>query len=179
MIKIISNIKEFLKRYREKVAILKQVMDNLAQILAEKMSNDMKNLIQTDKRWQEHGNLSTIDTVDFRIEATSPQSVKVYVGENLPKFEMSDGTLVNPAFFIEFGFGILGQNKPKQNHEEYNWEYNIRGHKESWFFWYDGILMESKGREGINFIYTTMDNYRQNLVAYFRQLLGEQANGGI
>ena len=28
---------------------------------------------------------------------------------------MSDGTLVNPVYFIEFGFGIEGQENPMQN----------------------------------------------------------------
>ena len=176
MIKITSNIKAVLKSYRQKVEKIKNAMENIAYTLAERMCNDMKNLIQTDKRWQEHGNLSTIDTVDFRIEQSGLNSMKIYIGENLPKFEMTDGTLVNPAFFIEFGFGLIGQSKPKQNHEKYNWEYNIRGHKESWFFWYDGILMESEGREGINFIYTVMDEYRQNGAKYFKELLEGQFN---
>jgi hypothetical protein len=179
MIKVTSNINEFLKHYKKRVVNFKVVLDSLAEKLAKRMADDMKNLIQSDKRWQEHGNLSRINDVDFRIEPLSENSVRVHIGENLPKFTMTDGKLVNPAFFIEFGFGIVGQSKPKENHEKYQWEYNIRGHKDSWLFWYEGILMESEGREGINFIYNTIDKYRVGWKYYLKELLEEQANGGI
>lgn len=177
MIKVSSNINEFLKHYKKRIHNFKDMLDNLAEKLARRMSDDMKNIIQSDRRWQEHGNLSQIDNVDFTIEKINGSTVKVSVGENLPKFKMTDGTLVNPAFFIEFGFGIVGENKPKEGKDRYGWEYNIRGHKESWFFWYDGILMESEGREGVNFIYQTMDNYRKNLQKYIKELLEGQENG--
>lgn len=171
MITVKSNINEFLKNYKKRIANFKIMLNQLAVKLAERMSEDMKKRIQEDTRWKEHGNLSTINNVDFTIEPIGENSVKVIVGKNLPKFEMSDGTLVNPAFFIEFGFGIEGQDKPKENHDKYNWQYNIRGHEDSWFFWYDGILMESKGREGINFIYNVLEEYRTNWQQYLKELM--------
>lgn len=176
MIKVTSNINEFLKNYKKKIDNFNTRLSVIAEKLAKKMSDDMKQFIQRNKRWQEHGNLSKISDVNFRIENLNNNSVRVHIGENLPKFIMQDGTLVNPAFFIEFGFGIAGENKPMQNHEKYQWEYNIKGHKESWFFWYEGILMESEGREGINFIYLTLDEYRKNWKQYLKELM-EQNNG--
>ena len=177
MIKITSNIDEFLKNYKKKVQNFEETINNIAEKLAIRMSNDMKNMIFNDMRWQEHGNLSRINDVDFRVEKINQNSVRVYIGETLPKFIMTDGTLVNPAFFIEFGFGIAGQENPMKNHDKYQWESNIRGHKDSWFFWYDCILMESKGTEGINFMYNTIKNYKDNWKQYLKELLEEQGNG--
>ena len=177
MISVKSNIKGFIENYKKKVANLNIVLNNIANKLAEKMSTDMKSLIQTDSKWKEHGNLSKINNVDFRIEPISQNSVRVHIGEKLPKFEMSDGTLVNPAFFIEFGFGIIGQNSPKQGAEKHDWQYNIRGHKDAWYFWYEGVLMESEGREGINFMYNTIQRYKDNWQNYLKELLKENANG--
>lgn len=177
MIKLTSNVKQFSENYKKKAYQTTSALNGLAEKLAKRMSNDMKESIQKDRRWQEHGNLSRIDNVDFRSEIINSNTVRVHIGENLPKFGMKDGTLVNPAFFIEFGFGIVGQQNPKQNHSAYNWEYNISGHKESWFFWYDGILMESEGREGLNFIYNIMQEYKNNWKKYLSELILEMKNG--
>ena len=177
MIKITSNINQFLKNYKKKVNNFTSILTSLAEKLALRMSNDMKEYIQRDRRWQEHGNLSRIENVDFRSELVNSNTVRVHIGENLPKFEMTDGSLVNPAFFIEFGFGIVGERNPKINHSKYNWKYNVRGHKESWFFWYDGTLMESEGREGINFLYNIMQEYKKNWKKYFYELVMEIENG--
>ena len=177
MITVTSNIEEFLKHYKKRIQNFNDELGSIAEKLAKRMSEDMKRLIQSDRRWQEHGNLSIINDVDFRIEKLSTNSVKVFIGENLPKFIMTDGTLVNPSFFIEFGFGIVGEQKPKEGSKKHNWEYNINRHKESWFFWYNGILMESEGREGLNFIYNTIQRYKDNWTSYLKELLEEQANG--
>lgn len=177
MITISSNINDFISKYKNRVNKINAVLGMLAERLAQRMSADMKELIDKDRRWQEDGNLSRISQVDFRVETIENNKVRVHVGENLPKFVMmNDGTLVNPAFFIEFGFGIVGEQNPKQNHSAYNWEYNINGHKTSWFFRYEGKLIRSSGREGVNFIYTIMQEYKNNWEKYFRDLLSEIDN---
>ena len=177
MITIKSNIKTFLKNYKKKVEKFKISLSLIAEKLAERMCKDMKNLIQTDKRWQDKGNLSEIENVEFRQEKTSETSIRVHIGENLPLFTMKDGTQVNPAFFIEFGFGIVGQNNPKQGTEKYDWEYNIRNHKSYWWFWYEGRRYGTRGREGINFIYQVSQDYKDNWWKYLKEIIAEIANG--
>ena len=39
-------------------------------------------------------------------------NIRVSIGEKITPHNMSDGNRVNPAYFIEFGFGIVGQNNP-------------------------------------------------------------------
>ena len=178
MITVKSNIKEFLKNYRKKVGNFKTMLNILATKLAERMSADMKELINKDRRWQEHGNLSTINNVDFRQESVGENAVRVYIGENLPKFIMADGTPVNPAFFIEFGFGIEGQENPMQNKDKYGWRYNINHYVEGWYFKdKDGEQVFSRGREGTNFLYNTIQTYKTNWEQYVAEIMTEIGNG--
>lgn len=174
-VKVKSNIKEFLENYRKKVENFKVILNTIAEKLAQKMVEFMRNEIETNRfQWAEKGKLETITNVDFAITPLGEKSVRVSIGDNLRKYTMSDGTLVNPAFFIEFGFGIVGQNNPKKNHEYFDWEYNINGHTHAWFYvGFDGQFYESKGVEGINFMYKAQLNAKQ----YLKELLKEQANG--
>lgn len=176
MINITCNINEFLSNYKKKTNSFIFTLQKLAYDLAVKISQDMRNMILKDTRWEEEGNMSDINDVTFRPEILSNNMVRVHIGENLPLIEMSDGTLVNPAFFIEFGFGIVGEQNPKENHENYGWDYNINDHKDYWFFKYNGELLKSKGREGINFMYITMQEYAIKWKAYFYELLARYSN---
>ena len=176
MINITSNINSFQQNYLRKTNGFRMALQKLAYELAIMMSEDMKKMIFGDLKWQESGNLSTIGDVSFRPEILSTNMVRVHIGENLPLLKMKDGTLVNPAFFIEFGFVIEGQNKPKQNHEEFNWEYNINNHQDYWYFSYNGEHFKSKGREGLNFMYITMQNYITKWRIYFYELVARYTN---
>lgn len=176
MITIKSNIKQFLENYRKKVENLKVVLDNVAEKLAQKMCAFMALEISSLKYvWVEEGNLQDVKNIDFDIESIGTNSVRVSIGKNLTPFEMKDGTLVNPAFFIEFGFGIVGQNNPKQNHEAFDWEYNINGHTTAWYYKYNDEYYRSEGRQGINFMY----NAQQKAKEFLMEILKEQANGWI
>ena len=121
----------------------------------------------------------------FDIELTGENSVKVSIGDKIKPHIMSDKALVNPAYFIEFGFGVVGQQNPKKNAELYHWSYNKNAHEAGniyrpspWIYeGFDGVLRESRGAEGINFLYRTIDKYRTYWKFYVEQLLKEQANG--
>ncbi len=175
MITVKSNIKQFLENYRKKVENFKVVLDSVAEKLAQKMIEFMKNEIEVNRlQWAEKGSLENISSVDFTITPLSEKAVRISIGDNLPKYQMNDGTFVNPAFFIEFGFGITGQNNPKHNHEYFDWEYNINGHTYAW--WYmglDGQFYETEGVQGVNFMY----NAQQKAKEFLNEILKEQANG--
>lgn len=180
MITIKSNINKFLANYRKRVANVKNVLNVFAQKLAERMSADMANEIQNlEFVWhEEYGNLSEIEVeqIDFTITQVSENSVRVSIGENLPKFKMSDGTPVNPVYFIEFGFGVEGEKNPMFNHEKHDWNYNINGHLFEWTYKDRyGEWQYSKGREGINFLYNTIYKYRDGWKQYLKELM-ENAN---
>lgn len=176
MIRVKSNIKDFLKAYRKKVENVKSILNGFAEKLAQKMSEDMAYEITSKKFvWVEEGNLSLVSAIDFDIEQVGENAVRVTIGDNLGVIGMSDGNLVNPLYFIEFGFGIVGKNNPMQGNEENDWEYDINGHGEKGWFFYDnyGQLVHTQGREGINFMYNTIQKYRTAWKDYLIQLLNE------
>lgn len=182
MIRVKSNIKGFLKAYRKKVENVKSILNGFAEKLAQRMSEDMLDEILTTKAtWapnelqqDETGKMGTIEDVKFEIVSTSNTSVKVVIGENLPKHKMSDGNVVNPVYFIEFGFGIMGKENPQEKAEDFGWIYNKEGHEVAW--WYKGFDNKShysKGAVGINFLYRTIDKYKKDWKDYLIQLLNE------
>lgn len=176
MINITSNIKTFLPNYLKKTNGFRMALQKFAYELAIMMSQDMQKMISGDIKWQENGNMSTINNVSFRIEILSNNMVRVHIGENLPLIQMNNGTLVNPIFFIEFGFGIVGEQNPKENHENYGWDYNINQHTKKWFFRYNGQLLSSEGREGLNFMYLKMQEYLVKWKVYFYELVARYSN---
>ena len=175
MITVKSNINEFLKNYRKKVGNFKSTLYAVAEKLAEKMISYMKSEIErTHSTWYEKGSYAHIRTVDFEIIPLSSNSIRVEIGKNLDKFIMSDGTLVNPAFFIEFGFGILGEKAPMKDHEKFEWEYNINGHTKGWsYLGRDEEFHGSKGRVGTNFMY----NAKQKAKDFLQEIMTEIGNG--
>jgi hypothetical protein len=180
MITVKSNISEFLKNYRKRVGNFKNTLNVLAEKLAQRMSQDMAYEITSKKFvWVEEGNLSLVSAVDFDIEHIGDNAVRVTIGDNLGVIGMNDGTLVNPLYFIEFGFGIVGKNKPMQGHSEKGWEYDIKDHGEKGWYFYDnyGELVHTQGREGINFLYNTIQDYRNNWRQYLKELMTEIGNG--
>lgn len=201
MIKVSSNINSFLKHYKKKVEAFKASLDDLAYKLAQKMSSDMAYEIASLRYvWTEEGNLDKVSGVDFNIVKTSETSVRVTIGDSLPKITVGDSQIsrlrgrvpqeVNPVYFIEFGFGIAGERNPQKNHEEHGWEYNINQHKSAWFYYDSTVvpaedgsgewkppLLRSEGRQGINFMYNTIEKYRGNWLMYVSELIKENYDG--
>lgn len=199
MIKVSSNINEFLKHYKKRVSNFKDMLENIAEKLAKRMSEDMyKEIQENEAMWapfnpeteqNERGKMGTYKgkSFDFWFEINSmgENAVRVSIGEKIKPHEMSDHSLVNPAYFIEFGFGIIGQQSPAKNAELYGWSYNKNNHSkynnppdDPWIYeGFDHWLRQSRGAEGINFMYRTIDKYRNGWKYYLKELLEEQANG--
>ena len=175
MITVKSNIDKFLEYYKKKVSKFTSLLYTMAEKLANKMILFMKDEInRKHSTWYELGSYNDINNVDFEILNINEYSIRIDIGKNLPKFEMSDGTLVNPAFFIEFGFGLVGQSNPQEKHEEFDWGYNINGHTKGWvYFGRDGKFHGSKGRAGINFMY----NAQQKAKEFLKEIMTEIKNG--
>lgn len=187
MITVKSNINEFLKNYRKRVGNFKSTLNVLAQKLAERMSADMKDIIFKETyTWSpdaegndETGKMAYHRGVDIAFDITSigDNAVRVSIGENLQKHEMENGALVNPIYFIEFGFGLRGQENPATNHSRFGWEYNKNYHNGAWSYeGFDGEYHISDGTQGTNFMYRTIDKYRNGWQQYLKELMTEIEN---
>lgn len=190
MITIKSNIKEFLKAYRERVDKVKNVLNTFAEKLAERMREDMNQAIISSKaiwapvvesdnpkeKQDERGKMGTYSSIPISISSIGENAVRVSIGDTLRPHTMKDGKVVNPAFFIEFGFGIIGQNNPMQNANEFGWIYNKSGHQEAWWYvGFDGGFRLSAGAKGINFMYNTIQRYKEGWKKFLQELM-ESAN---
>ena len=177
MVSITSNIDQFLKDFRRVTYGYNSVIRLIAIKVAQRMCEDMAlEISQLKYIWEEDGGgMSDLPQIDFDIKSESEGSIVVSIGENLPKLEMKDGNTVNPAYFIEFGFGIVGQNSPKHNRSKYDWKYNIHGHEHEWYFRgkYNELL-KSSGREGINFMYNVIQKYKKGWKDVFESLIEER-----
>jgi hypothetical protein len=192
MITISSNINEFLKTYRKKVEKIKNVLLGIAEKLANQMAQDMYNEIKrTENIWAIEDNLNNHDETGkmgfhmgkdfnywFDIQLLENNSARVTIGQKAEPHILKDGTIVNPAFFIEFGFGIVGQNNPAKNSEAVGWVYNKNNHEKAWqYLGWDFVDHISDGAKGINFMYNTIEKYRGNWSNYLKQLFKEQMDG--
>lgn len=173
-IKIKSNFSEFAKRIRQIPELIDEAMRFAVEEVLERMQNDMKNEIESMRSvWLEKGSqLDYVDSIqhlgnDIEYEISGNSGI-IYVGRNTMEIEMKDGRMVNPYFFIEFGYGIVGADNPVQYSSQSGWAYNVNGHRNSWSYaaWDsnpdDPRWIHTKGRRGIDFFYRITRKYREN-----------------
>ena len=157
MIKVESNVKDIIKRLKARKA---NSNNDLAQKVALRIAEKVKALLietyrHTKSEWAEEGSaLENLSGEDVTISLENNKYI-IKIGEQTPMIAL-DGynglpTSANPYFFIEFGFGIVGEQKPVTNATKKSWAYNVRNHQEAWAFrGTDGNLYWSEGIEGAN-----------------------------
>lgn len=190
MIGINSNIDKFINKYTKRVNAITKTLQEIAEKMAQRMSTDMALEISRNRTlWEESGGtMSRIDSIDFDIRDNGKCGYIVEIGNNLPKVLVGDSKasalrqflgyepkLVNPIYFIEFGFGIIGENNQSPHHDEYGWYYNLNQHKDAWYYRDSGNLFSSMGTKGINFMYNTIEKYRVDWKKYLFTLIKENS----
>lgn len=163
-----SNFNDFMKRFRDLPRLIDVASYDAIKELLERMCNDMKQEIQTHREeWAEHGgpfeNWGDLgQDIEYEI---SEKGGRIYVGRNTHTIRIgkkANRRSVNPYLFIEFGWGIEGEQNPVRYHTQHGWEYNINQHKEAWsFYGVNGELITTTGRRGIDFFYNTISKYRK------------------
>lgn len=138
-------------------------MHDVMKWICNKMKED---ILSKSSEWREqYSSLDAIDDIGTDIEYEIKDNVAtIYIGRNTKPIEMKDGRTVNPYYFIEFGWGIRGEESPVNYHSQNGWEYNINGHIHAW--WYVGSNGEpraSYGRTGIDFLYRAMQKLKPEL----------------
>jgi hypothetical protein len=179
MVVVASNVEKVLKKFEKYRTAIKLTIDQIAEKLAKSMVDDMlADIEQQRPTWlQPNGNLERVDNIGYNISKLEDGFIRITLGENLPlirtgntKYSLENNkhyTWVNPLYFIEFGFGVLGENNPKEGTNRYDWIYNTNEHGRETenpytFKGLDGQLVETEGGEGINFLYNTIQKYRNS-----------------
>ena len=184
----VTNIDKIINKYQK----LSESYNGFTQKVAEKVAEKIREFILDQYKsnmtvWQEkNGNLETIDGSDVKV-VKSGTSYFVTIGENTKKFEMPKRTEkagaqyqglpkeVNPYFFIEFGFGIIGQNSPIKFANDFGWRYNLKPYKNGWHFkGLDGTKTFSQGGKGIGAINSTNINFEK----FVNSAINEVLNSG-
>lgn len=161
--------------------------------ILEKIANRVRSYIIDDYKlngsiWREvNGNLETVDGDDVIVEKKGSTYI-IAIGRNTEPFDMPNRQnssnpnyaglpkTVNPYFFIEFGFGIIGQNNPIKNAPNFGWRYNLRPYSHGWHFrGLDGTRTYSRGTKGIGTISTLINGQFERIVN--EVMAEERANG--
>lgn len=168
-IKIENNINYIKKKIIKKRDKMRITLDNISQIIAERMAQDMKDYLDSTRglwyiEYEKFSHLIGNSNYDIRVVPLQ-SSTQIQIGNITEPLVMNDGKYVNPYFFIEFGFGIYGQDNPSPNADKFEWNYNINNHTTFWFFiGYDGEKHSSYGLTGVNFISTIVEKYKNDWV---------------
>ena len=173
-----SNYDQFIKRIRDLPDMLDEASYFAVEEVMDQMCEYIKNEIKSNREiwYQEYGGVdpSLGDDVEYEIDNNVGT---LYIGRNTKTIEMNDGRQVNPYLFIQFGYGIRGQNNPVRYHYQRNWQYNINNHTKAWWFiGTNGEPRPSYGRIGIDFLYRAMQKFRPELKAAMGREISKKIN---
>jgi hypothetical protein len=165
-----SNYKDFIRRINSIPNALETSMSETVETVLKQMCEDMKNELSYAKSyWMDNGGLEAVYNAsggeDIEYESFGYTGT-IYVGRNTPELTVgkdNNQRKVNPYLFIQFGFGIVGEENPMPYAKQRRWEYNINGHTKAW--WFMGINGEKQataGQKGYDFFYSVIKKYRQN-----------------
>lgn len=173
--------------------IQKSIQSNSYDSMLNKIAERVKDFIINDYTskgsiWrEENGNLQTISGDDVIVEKKDSTYI-VALGRNTQLFVMPNREnssnpnyfglprTVNPYFFIEFGFGITGQQNEITNAPNFGWRYNIRPYSHGWHFrGLDGTRTWSTGTKGIGAISALINGEFERIV---NEVIEEEKTNG-
>ena len=177
-VQVKSNFNDFIKKIKAIPQILDESLEQSVLNLLEEMKTEMLDQINSTRGdWLEpNGGLSAVDSASRlgREEDITYEVVRkgngtltgtIFVGRDAPRLLVGSGSRrnnVNPYLFIEFGWGIKGEEQPANYAIQNGWVYNINEHTKAWVYTgTDGAKHKTAGKNGINFFYNTIRKYRK------------------
>ena len=132
-----------------------ELVKNINQDLPDPIRNILTNEIEED-------DFSFIN--DIKIEKVNDLLFKIKLGDNSGRLA-KDGTVVNPFYYYEFGFGIMGEGTYKNYFEaiQFGWAYDVNLHcYAGWTYKVNGTTYWTNGVNGLGFLQRTVDWYKDN-----------------
>ena len=132
-----------------------ELVKNINQDLPDPIRNILTNEIEED-------DFSFIN--DIKIEKVNDLLFKIKLGDNSGRLA-KDGTVVNPFYYYEFGFGIMGEGTYKNYFEaiQFGWAYDVNLHGYAgWTYKVNGTTYWTNGVNGLGFLQRTVDWYKDN-----------------
>ena len=174
-----TNIDKTIARLKEKFKRTAGISKDIQRRTADIISMELKHhYIETSPIWKESaGTMAEIDGTDITIRQDGDDII-VAIGETTPKVKLKgyNGLPVeaNPYLFVEYGFGIIGQDNPVTRAQQKGWQYNVKKHRGVWGYKDKyGNLHFSKGVEGANAIGAILSNMNEIV----RRATNEVING--
>lgn len=189
-----DNYDEFMKTFINKTRIIveDETMMKATRDLLEKMCAEMRQIIQENRPiWEEPFSqmeaLELGDDVDYEL---TENGGRILVGQRTQRIQVGSAkysgqkrlienkALVNPYLFIEFGWGIAGEQAPVKYAYQRGWKYNINDHQQAWvFLGTDMKAHKTAGRVGIDFFYSVINKYRKEWKKIFKDAILREIKG--
>ena len=149
-------------------------VDKLLDRMCQEMITEIKNGIGDIRDGSGLANIS-LDDIKYEFDG---RTGTILIGQNTAPIEMKDGRMVNPYLFIQFGYGIVGEENPVQYHLFNRWEYNVNNRVKAWtYIGGDGKTYWTRGRKGTNFFYNVINKYRSEWKNIVRDEIKEYYKG--
>lgn len=163
MLKIKSNIKTFNRKFAKFTNNFNKKIEKAIEDITNQFYNQIVtniNLYLPDPKQVDDFSFM----YDINITKENDMLFLIKLGENSGRVA-TDGTIVNPFYYFEFGFGMVGlggfSNYDKAF--DFGWDYDVNNH--SYFGWYykiNGVNYWTDGFEGLGFLQKTVNWYKDN-----------------
>lgn len=171
MINIKSNIRTVRKSFQKYVGkfnnklsqvieyVTNQFYDELVKNINKFLPNPVRNILTNEIEEDDYSFM-----YDINIQKENDLLFKIKLGENSLR-KASDGNLVNPFYYYEFGFGIMGEGTYKNYSDaiQFGWSYDVNNHSYAgWTYKVNGMTYWTNGVNGLGFLQETVDWYKEN-----------------
>ena len=172
MINIKSNIRNVRKSFQKYVSQfnnkLNKAIEYITATFYEEIVKNVNQCLPDPVRDSALSNDIEVDDYSFMydivIEKVNDLYYKIKLGENSGR-KAKDGSIVNPFYYYEFGFGFVGlggfDNYDKAF--EFGWDYDVNNHGSAgWNYKINGQTYWTSGLNGLGFLQKTIDWYKEN-----------------
>lgn len=171
MLTIKSNISSVRKKFQKYTSsfnkklskaiedITNQFYNELVKNINKYLPNPVRNILTNEIEVDDYSFMN-----DIKIQKENDLLFKIKLGQNSLR-RANDGKLVNPFYYYEFGFGIIGEGTYKNYFDaiQFGWAYDVNDHSYAgWTYPVNDVYYWTNGVNGLGFLQETVDWYKNN-----------------